>query len=139
MKHTSISSRAKTGRKLEGRPYVFLCFQPVEINITEFSQYMPCLPCVRSFGWSKFGGLPFEDNIVSKGNNGVYVKCSVIWWLLVLAIKLHVSGSNSNFLGKKCRACYSLCFFSVLFCGSTKQLLVKISTDCKRRASLSPH
>lgn len=44
----------------------------------------------------------FKDNVVSKGNCGVYVKCCVIWQLLVLAIKLHVSGSgNSNFSGKK--------------------------------------
>lgn len=62
---------------------------------------MPCLSHVRSFGWFKFGSLPFEDNIVSKATYGVYVKCSVIWWLLVLAIKLHVSGSdNSNFSEK---------------------------------------
>lgn len=58
----------------------------------------------------------FEDNVVSKGNYGLYVKCCVIWWLQVLAIKLHVSGSdNSSFSGKNCRT-----FYSVLFCESTK-------------------
>lgn len=64
--------------------------------------------CYSAFLGSKekdLGGPAFEDSIVTKGDSGVCVKCCVVWWLIVLVIKLHSSISdNSNFSGTKCGA-----------------------------------
>ena len=57
----------------------------------------------------------FEDNDVSKGDSRVYAKYCVIWWLLILVIKLHLPLTTASSQGKKHGAFDSLRFFSVLF------------------------
>lgn len=39
---------------------------------------------------------PCEDSIVSKGGAGVYGKCRLVWWVIVLVIKLHSFISDNS-------------------------------------------
>lgn len=96
--------QSKNWEEAEWKLLYFYLLQHVEINITEFLPYMACLPPVRKI-WVVQPS--FEDNIVSKGDSEVYVKCCVIWWLLVLVIKLHAAASaNRNLSGKKIWCCH---------------------------------